>query len=77
MVNVNVELIGPGELASRIGYSTSGVKKLERLGVIPPATRMSGSNHRVWRGDDLPRIVELVQAHRLRSARQPQKSQAV
>lgn len=63
-MEANDELLGPGELGSRIGYSVSGVKKLERLGVIPPASRMVGSNRRVWKGSDLPVIQERIKERR-------------
>ena len=58
------EFLGPGELGVRIGYSVSGVKKLERLGVIKPALRMAGTNRRVWKGTDVPEIQEQVRRRR-------------
>ena len=58
------ELLGPGELASRVGYSVSGVKKLERLGVIPAAVRLAGSNRRVWKGADVAVIQERIKQRR-------------
>lgn len=60
----NDELLGPGELGSRIGYSVSGVKKLERLGIIPPAMRLVGSGRRVWKGADVPVIEERIKQRR-------------
>lgn len=58
------ELIGPQELAARVGLSVSGLKKLERLGHIPPALRLSGSNHRAWRGEDAEVVRQLVNERR-------------
>ncbi len=58
------ELLGPGELAARTGYSVSGIKKLERLGIIPPAARLVGSGRRVWKGSDVSVIQERIRQRR-------------
>lgn len=64
MQNATNELLGPSELAARIGYSVSGVRKLERLGVIPQALRMAGTGHRCWRGEDVALIREAISKRR-------------
>lgn len=55
------ELLSTGGLAARLGCSISGLKKWERLGVIPPAARVEGSDRRVWRVDDLAAIRERLE----------------
>ena len=57
-------LIGVGRMAALIGYSPSGLKKLERLGVVPPAARIEGSNLRVWPASEVEAIRARVEARR-------------
>ncbi len=45
---IEPELIGIGALARRVGYSASGLKKLEAAGIVPRARRIEGSDIRVW-----------------------------
>ena len=57
-------LIGVGAMAARLGYSPSGLKKLERLGIVPPAARIEGSNLRVWPASEVEEIRARVDARR-------------
>jgi DNA-binding transcriptional MerR regulator len=57
-------LIGSGELAARLGYSVSGLKKMERQGVIPEPPRMVGSNQRVYRESDVALIEQRIKDRR-------------
>jgi predicted DNA-binding transcriptional regulator AlpA len=58
------ELLGTGDVAEHTGYSRSGIKKLESLGVIPRALRVAGTGRRAWRSEDLPLIKERIAARR-------------
>jgi DNA-binding transcriptional MerR regulator len=64
MANAASELLGTGDVAQHVGYSPSGIKKLERLGVIPRALRVAGTGRRAWRSEDLPLIEERIAARR-------------
>jgi len=55
------ELVATTELARRLGYSESGVRKLERLGRIPAGLTITGSRQRVWRGADIPQMKTALQ----------------
>ena len=63
-------LIGVGAMAARLGYSPSGLKKLERLGVVPPAARIEGSNLRVWPASEVDAIRAKVEARRRRAQKE-------
>ncbi len=58
------ELLGTGDVAEHTGYSRSGIKKLESLGVIPRALQVAGTGRRAWRSEDLPLIQERIAARR-------------
>ncbi len=47
------QFLSIGGVAEALGVSRSGLRKLERLGVIPPAARLIGSDRRLYRLDDL------------------------
>ena len=47
------DLISIGGVAKRLNISPSTVRLWERRGLIPPATRLEGSDRRVWRAGDL------------------------
>lgn len=64
MADVIDELLGPGEVAARVGYSLSGLRRLERLGIIPPAPRMAGNGRRVYRRSDLEAVEESIKQRR-------------
>jgi len=64
------ELIGIGNVAAEMGVSRSAVRKWERLGVIPPASRVLGTEQRVFRLADLDVIRERVEAMRAAGRRQ-------
>jgi len=40
-----------GELAERLGYSVSGLKKLARMGVVAPAGTLG--RNRIWRTEQV------------------------
>ncbi len=54
------DLVSTGHLARRFGCSMSAVKKWEREGRLVPATRVLGSDRRVWRVSDLATLEEQV-----------------
>jgi len=58
------EIISSGELARRCGISVSMVRKLEKLGLLEPATRVVGLDRRFFRGDDVSVVRELVDKRR-------------
>ncbi len=58
------ELLSTGGLAARLGCSVSALKKWEKARLIPPATRLEGSDRRVWHTDDLVTIRERLEARR-------------
>ena len=64
MTTATDELLGTGDIARHVNYSLSGIKKLERLGVIPRALRVAGTGRRAWRSEDLPLIEERIAARR-------------
>ena len=70
MAEVSSELMGIGGVAAEMGVSRSAVRKWERLGVIPPAARVVGSEQRVYRVIDLDLIRERVEAMRAAGRRQ-------
>ncbi len=49
-----------GGVAQALGVSPSGLRKLEKLGVIPPAARLVGSDRRLYRLGDVEMIRERV-----------------
>ena len=58
------DLISIGGVAKRLNISPSTVRLWERRGLIPPATRLEGSDRRVWRIGDLVAISPRPEAHR-------------
>jgi len=70
VAEVSGELIGIGTVAEQLGVSRSAVRKWERLGVIPTAARVVGSDQRVYRVVDLDLIRERVEAMRAAGRRQ-------
>jgi DNA-binding transcriptional MerR regulator len=58
------ELVSVGGVAQRAGCSPSNIVRLERLQAIPKSLRVSGSNRRVWRIDDVRLIEEVVKQRR-------------
>ena len=56
-------LISTGGVAQRLGVPTSTLKFWERRGEIPAASRIEGSDRRVWRERDLEQIAKRVQEH--------------
>ncbi len=58
------EYLGIGDVAERLGVSPSGVRRWERIGWIPPATRVAGSGRRLYRPSDIQEIRERVEAER-------------
>ena len=70
MIDPSDEVVGIGRVAAEIGVSRSAVRKWERLGVIPPAARVGGSDQRVYRLVDIGMIRERVEAMRAAGRRQ-------
>lgn len=62
------ELLGSSDLADLFGWSISGIKKLDRIGVLPPARRVAG--RRVWSSNQLEVIEARIKARR--TGRRPQ-----
>lgn len=60
----DLELLGTGDVARHTGVSVGLVKKLDRLGLLPPAARLGSSGRRVWSLDQLDVIEERITARR-------------
>ncbi len=58
------QFVGIGVVADELGVSPSAVRKWERLGVIPSAPRLIGSDRRMYRLDDVPMIRQRVREMR-------------
>ncbi len=58
------EFFGISDVAERLGVSPSGVRRWERIGWIPPATRVAGSGRRLYRPTDIEEIRQRVEAER-------------
>jgi len=56
-------LYGPGEVAKRVGYSLSGLRRLERLGILPSPVRL-GNGRRIYREGDLQEVEERIRQRR-------------
>ncbi len=54
------ELLSIGGVAARVGRSPALRRIMEQEGVIPPTLRLVGSERRVYRVEDLPRIREAI-----------------
>src|SRR3712207_5710817 len=54
------EYLGIGAVAERVGVSCSAIRKWERIGAIPAAARLAGSDRRVYRLADLAEIQRRV-----------------
>ncbi len=52
--------LGIGALSQELGVSPSGVRRWERIGLIPPAERIAGSGRRLYRLSDLQEIRQRV-----------------
>ncbi len=64
MTEPATEFFGINDVAERLGVSPSGVRRWERIGWIPPATRVAGSGRRLYRPNDIEEIRERVEAER-------------
>ncbi len=62
------QFLGIGALAQELGVSPSGVRRWEKIGLIPPAAR--GAGRRVYRIGDVEAIRKQVQARRTTRQRQ-------
>lgn len=54
------ELLSIGGVAALVGRSPALLRMMEEAGEIPPALRLVGSDRRVYRVEDLPRIREAI-----------------
>jgi hypothetical protein len=54
------ELLSIGRVAALVGRSPALLRVMEHAGEIPPALRLVGSDQRVYRVEDLPRIREAI-----------------
>ena len=50
------DLLSIGGVAELVGRSPALLRTMEQEGAIPPALRLVGSDRRVYRVEDLPRI---------------------
>ena len=69
------EFLSIGAAAEVLGVSPAGIRKWEKLGVIPPAARLVGSDRRLYRLEDVEviraKVSEKRAAGRQRSDRHP------
>lgn len=63
-IDDDLTLYSIGSVARMVGYSVSGVAKLERKGVIPAAFRIEGTDRRVYRMSDINRIKSIIEDRR-------------
>ncbi len=54
------DLLSIGGVAGLVGRSPALLRIMEREGAIPPALRLVGSDRRVYRVEDLPRIKQAI-----------------
>jgi DNA-binding transcriptional MerR regulator len=54
------ELMSIGGLAAAVHRSPSRLRQLERAGVLPPATRLVGSDRRAYRPEDVETIRRIL-----------------
>ena len=54
------ELLSIGGVAAAVQRSPALLRQLERDGVLPAALRLIGSDRRVYRIEDLPRIKQAI-----------------
>ena len=54
------EMVSTGEAARRLGVSMSLLRKLESIGVTPPAQRIAGLDRRVYTTSDVEQLRELL-----------------
>ncbi|MGI8475398.1 MAG: MerR family transcriptional regulator [Thermomicrobiales bacterium] len=59
-----LELLGTGDVARHAGVSVGLIKKLDRLGLLPPSVRLGSSGRRVWSIDQLDVIEVCITARR-------------
>ncbi len=57
-------LVGPTELARRLGVTVAGLRYLENQGRVIPAMRIQSTGRRIWLESDADRIVAARQAQR-------------
>jgi len=65
-VDQEPQLIGIGQVAERLNCSTSNIRKLERLGRLLPAMRVSG--RRIFRVEDVDAFRERLERQRTKAA---------
>ncbi len=58
------EFLSIGAAAQALGVSPAGIRKWEKLGVIPPAARLVGSDRRLYRLEDVEVIRQRVRDKR-------------
>ncbi len=69
------QFLGIGALAQELGVSPSGVRRWEKIGLIPPAAR--GAGRRVYRIGDVEAIRKQVEEQRAARRRQDGQELAV
>jgi DNA-binding transcriptional MerR regulator len=58
------ELLSIGGVAAAVQRSPALLRQLERSGVLPAPLRLTGSERRVYRAEDIPRIREILAGRR-------------
>ncbi len=53
-------LVSTGEAAKELGVSVSFLRKLELIGVSPPAQRIAGLDRRVYRSEDVEALRQVI-----------------
>jgi predicted DNA-binding transcriptional regulator AlpA len=54
----NLRLIGPTELAKRLGRSTMFVWRLEKAGILPPRIKLGPHTRKLWRLRDIEVLLD-------------------
>ncbi len=58
---------GIGEVAQKLGYSTSNIRRLDRIGALPASGRVSGGR-RFWRRRDVEKFRIQLDTRRSKAA---------
>jgi len=61
------EMVSTGEAARQLGVSMSLLRKLEAIGVTPPAQRIAGLDRRIYTATDLDVLRRIITNRRDRT----------
>jgi len=62
------EMVSTGEAARQLGVSMSLLRKLEAIGVTPPAQRIAGLDRRIYSTQEVETLRKIIAGRRARRA---------